>query len=294
MPLRIGWKGKRPMIDFVQAVQEWYGNGGLLVTLVNIAVIFLFAVIGDRLICGIIDRSMRGKVSVGENNRKITLKRVLKNVTHYLIAFIAGMMILSEIGINVASILAAAGVIGLAVSFGAQSLIKDIFAGFFIIFEDQYGVGEYVTVNNSFTGIVELVGLRTTQLRGDSGELIVIPNGFITDVVNFCRGGLRIKEVFEISFDSSIDRAEEIIGSVVQRYYEEHLDWMAGKPMVDGLDTIGASGVSICVFLYVQPMEQWHVAREIRKLVVQALQKEGITIPYPVTELITKEVQHGS
>ena len=149
-------------------------------------------------------------------------------------------------------------------------------------------------MNNNFTGIVELVGLRTTQIRGDSGELIVIPNGSITDVVNFCRGGLRIKEVFEISFDSSIDRAEEIIGGVVQRYYEEHPDWMAGKPVVDGVDTIGSSGISICVFLYVQPMEQWHVGREIRKLVVQALQSEGITIPYPVTELITKEVNHGS
>lgn len=281
-------------MELLKALQEWYESGGFLVTLVNIAVIILLAFIGDRLICGVIDRALRGKVSLGENNRKITLKRVLKNVTHYLLVFIGAMMIFSEIGINVASILAAAGVIGLAVSFGAQSLIKDIFAGFFIIFEDQYGVGEYITVNNNFTGIVELVGLRTTQIRGDSGELIVIPNGSITDVVNFCRGGLRIKEVFEISFDSSIDRAEEIIGGVVQRYYEEHPDWMAGKPVVDGVDTIGSSGISICVFLYVQPMEQWHVGREIRKLVVQALQKEGITIPYPVTELITKEVHHGS
>ncbi|MGM9567900.1 MAG: mechanosensitive ion channel family protein [Clostridia bacterium] len=282
------------MIDFFRAVQVWYENGGFLVTLLDIALIVILSFICDRLICGIVDRAMRGKVSVGENNRKITLKRVLKNVTHYIVAFIGAMMIFSEIGINVASILAAAGVIGLAVSFGAQSLIKDIFAGFFIIFEDQYGVGEYITVNNNFTGIVELVGLRTTQLRGDSGELIVIPNGSITDVVNFCRGGLRIKEVFEISFDSNIDHAEEIIGGVVQRYYEDHLDWMAGKPVVDGVDTIGASGISLCVFLYVQPMEQWHVGREIRKLVVQALQKEGITIPYPVTELITKEVHHGS
>lgn len=281
-------------MELLKALQEWYESGGFLVTLVNIAVIILLAFIGDRLICGVIDRALRGKVSLGENNRKITLKRVLKNVTHYLLVFIGAMMIFSEIGINVASILAAAGVIGLAVSFGAQSLIKDIFAGFFIIFEDQYGVGEYITVNNNFTGIVELVGLRTTQIRGDSGELIVIPNGSITDVVNFCRGGLRIKEVFEISFDSSIDRAEEVIGGVVQRYYEEHPDWMAGKPVVDGVDTIGSSGISICVFLYVQPMEQWHVGREIRKLVVQALQKEGITIPYPVTELITKEVHHGS
>ena len=96
------------MIEFMDALQTWYGNGGLLVTLLNIVLIVFLAFVFDRLICGVIDRAMRGKVSVGENNRKITLKRVLKNLSHYLFVFIALIMILSEIGINVASILAAA------------------------------------------------------------------------------------------------------------------------------------------------------------------------------------------
>ena len=95
-------------MDFFDALQAWYENGGFLVTLLNIAIIVLLALVCDRLICGVIDRAMRGKVSVGENNRKITLKRVLKNLSHYLFVFIALIMILSEIGINVASILAAA------------------------------------------------------------------------------------------------------------------------------------------------------------------------------------------
>lgn len=277
------------------AFSEWYHSGGFTVTLFSIAVTVLLAFVFDRFICHIIDRIFSGEVTVGQNNRRITLKRVLKNVTHYVVSFVACIIVLSDLGVNVASILAAAGVIGLAVSFGAQSLIKDIFAGFFIIFEDQYGVGEYVTVNKKFTGVVELVGLRTTELRGDQGELIIIPNGSITDVVNYCRGAFRIKETFEISFDSPIDEAEDVIRSVVDGYYDAHPELMADKrPVVDGLDLIGASGVSVCVFIWVQPMEQWHVAREIRKLVVQALQNEGITIPYPVTELITKEAVHGN
>lgn len=274
---------------------EWYHSDGFTVTLFNIVITILLAFIFDRFMCHVINKIFSGDVTVGRNNRRITLKRVLKNVLHYVIAFVAALIVLTYLGVNVASIIAAAGVIGLAVSFGAQSLIKDIFAGFFIIFEDQYGVGEYITVNNNFTGIVELVGLRTTELRGDSGELIIIPNGSITDVVNYCRGAFRIKETFEISFDSPIDHAEDVIRDVMNRYYDEHIELMAEKrPVVDGLDVIGASGVSVCVFLWVKPMEQWHVAREVKKLVVQELQKEGITIPYPVTELITKEAVHGN
>ena len=274
---------------------NWYYDGGVGVTLFSIIMVILFAFLFDRFICHVINRIFRGEVTVGQNNRRITLKRVLKNVTHYVIAFVGTIIVLSNLGINVASILAAAGVIGLAVSFGAQSLIKDIFAGFFIIFENQYGVGEYITVNNNFTGIVEMVGLRITEIRGDDGELIVIPNGSITDVVNFCRGGCRIKETFEVSFDSDIDHAEQVILDVVNKYYDEHPESMAeNRPVVDGVDIVGASGISICVMMWVQPMSQWHIARELRKLVVQALQSEGITIPYPVTEVITKEVSHGS
>lgn len=278
-----------------QIFLEWYHDGGVDVVLFSVLITALLAFLFDRFMCHVVNRVFSGEVTVGQNNRRITLKRVLKNVTHYVVAFVGAIIILSNLGVNVASILAAAGVIGLAVSFGAQSLIKDIFAGFFIIFEDQYGVGEYITVNDNFTGVVELVGLRTTEIRGDRGELITIPNGSITDVVNYCRGAFRIKETFEISFDSHIDQAEEVIRNVVNKYYDEHPESMADKrPVVDGLDIIGASGVSVCVFIWVQPMDQWHVARELRKLVVQALQTEGITIPYPVTELITKEVSHGS
>lgn len=278
------------MRDFLKAVEIWYEGNGFTVKIVGIILIILIAIAADRLICAIVDRTFRGDVNQGENNRRITLQRVVRNLTHYLLAFIAAVMVLSTLGVNVMSIMAAAGVIGLAVSFGAQSLIKDIFAGFFIIFENQYGVGEYITVNNNFTGFVELVGLRTTQLRGDNGELIIMPNGTINEVVNYCRGSLRIKEVFEISFDSSIDGAEEVIRKAAKAYYEGHKDLLVGEPTVGGVDVIGASGISLCLFAYVQPMEKWRVERELRKVIVQALQNAGITIPYPVTEVISKEM----
>ena len=282
------------MNDLISWLGTWYSGGGFTVKLAGALAIILCAFIADKLFCRVMGRIMKDSVEVGENNRRVTPRRVIRSVAHYVISFIALMMVLSVFGVNVVSILAAAGVLGLAVSFGAQSLIKDIFAGFFIIYEDQYGVGEYITVNNSFTGVVELIELRTTRLRGDDGELIIIPNGSITDIVNYCRGSLRIKEVFEISFDSDIDEAEAVLTAAAKEYYETHRDVLFGEPFVEGVEIIGESGVAISLFAYVQPMEKWRVGRELRKLIVQSLRRAGITIPYPVRELITKEEEHGS
>lgn len=277
------------MAEIQDMVLQWYEGNGLLVKLIGVVVILIAAFLVNKIFVHIVDKALKTKVEIGENNRQVTLKRVLKSVVRYVIAFLALVMILSRLGINVVSIMAAAGVIGLAVSFGAQSLIKDVFAGFFIIFEDQYGVGEYVTINRCFTGVVELVGLRATRLRGDDGELIIVPNGTITDVVNFCRGYFRIKEVFEISFDSDIPKAEAIIRRAAKAYYNEHKDLFSAAPTVNGVDAIGENGVTLCLFAYVLPMEKWQISRDLKTNIFQALCKEGIEIPFPVREVITKE-----
>ncbi len=271
-------------------IETWYAGGGFTVKLFDAGMIILIAFILDRILCALVDRALRRLEKKGdEDHRRITLARVICRINHYVLSFIAFVMILSIFGVNVVSILAAAGVVGLAVSFGAQSLIKDIFAGFFILLEDQYGVGEYVTVNQNFTGIVELIDLRVTRLRGDDGELIIIPNGTITDVVNYCRGSLRIKEVFEISYDSNIGEAEAVILAAAKDFYREHKDLLFGEPVVEGVEEIGTSGVSICLIMYCRALEKWHIGREARKMIVQSLQNAGIEIPYPVTEVITRE-----
>lgn len=277
------------MKEFAEGFQAWQSGGGFTVHLVGVVLIILAAFLVDRLLCRISDRTMRGTVARGENNRRFTLRKVVRSIIHYLIAFIAFVMILANLGVNIMSIIAAAGVLGLAVSFGAQSLIKDIFAGFFILFEDQYGIGEYITVNRAFTGFVETVDLRSTHLRGDDEELIIIPNGTITDVVNYSRGDFRVKLTFEISYESNIDFAEKVILEAAKQYYADHPDKMLREPVAEGLEVVGASGVSLSLFVYTQHINSFHVGRELRKVVVKALQKEGIEIPYPVTEVITKE-----
>ena len=278
------------MINVLSWIETWYTGGGFTVNLFDAGLVVLIVFIIDRILCAFVGRALKRLKKKGdEDHRRITLARVMCRVNHYVLSFIAFVMILSIFGVNVVSILAAAGVVGLAISFGAQSLIKDIFAGFFILLEDQYGVGEYVTVNQNFTGVVELIDLRSTRLRGDDGELIIIPNGTITDVVNYCRGSLRIKESFEISYDSNIGEAEAVILEAAKEFYRKHGDVLFGEPVVEGVEEIGASGVSICLIIYCQPMKKWTVGREIRKMIVQSLQNAGIEIPYPVTEVITRE-----
>lgn len=265
-------------MEIFTAIETWYDGGGITVRLLDIAIIIIIAFLLDRLICGLTNRYMRVKVAKGENNRKVTLYRLVRSVVHYTIAFLALVTILSKLGVNVASILAAAGVIGLAVSFGAQSLIKDIFAGFFIILENQYGVGEYVTINRQFTGFVELVGIRTTQLKGDNGELIIIPNGSITDVINLCRYDIRVKELFEISHEADIDEAESVIAAAAMAYYEENPGLLTKTPSVEGVELISKTGVSICLVTYTTPMSRWSVGRDLRKVVMQSLQNANIPL----------------
>ena len=266
-------------MTWIDTLTSWYESAGILARAVDIAVILLIAFVLDKLLCHWLNRAVRHKVAKGENNRRLTLYSVMRSVIHYVIVFVALVMILTTLGINVASILAAAGVIGLAVSFGAQSLVKDIFAGFFIIFEDQYGVGEYVTINRQFTGFVEVVGLRTTQLKGDNGELIIIPNGSITDVINLCRFDLRVKELFEIALDADIDAAEDVIAAAAAAYYGEHQEQLTKAPSVEGVEVIGKTGVSICLVTYTTPMSRWSVGRDLRKTVIQALHNAGIPMP---------------
>jgi small conductance mechanosensitive channel len=148
-------------------------------------VVFIVALILTTVVRGIIRRLMRKRS--GRNLRADTLARLLVSVAAFVVWFLAAIQILTVgVGIDVTSILAAAGVLGVAVGFGAQSLVKDIITGFFLLFENQFSVGERVTVDG-FTGTVEELGLRSTKIRGDGGEMLFLPNGAITKVINLSR-----------------------------------------------------------------------------------------------------------
>lgn len=230
----------------------------------------------------LIDKTLRNRKGTNlfiNNRRANTIGEVLKKVVKYLLYFIGIMMILDMFNINTTSILATAGIGGLAIGFGAQSLVKDIITGFFILLEDQYAVGDYVKIE-SFEGTVEELGLRATKLRDFSGDLHIIPNGRVQVVTNKTRGAMRALVNISISYDEDIDRVVKILEKVcadIKLSNESVLD----GPTILGITDLGESSISITIVAKAKPMEQWAVEREIRKKVKEAFNRENIKIPYP-------------
>jgi moderate conductance mechanosensitive channel len=221
--------------------------------------------------------------------RAQTLESLAKNIFSYVLIFIFFVTILQIFGIEVTAILAGAGIIGLAVGFGAQGLVSDVVTGFFILLEKQIDVGDYVTTG-SFSGIVEAVGLRTTQIRSFDGTLNFVPNREITSLSNHSRGNMRALVDIGISYDDDIDKAITVLQQVCDRIAAEDENLVDG-PNVIGVQALGESDVVIRVIGKTKNMEQWGVERKLRKALKEALDQNGIEIPYPHQVYIEKKEQ---
>jgi small conductance mechanosensitive channel len=154
-----------------------------------------------------------------------------------------------------------------------------VITGFFILLEDQYSVGEYVTTGN-FSGFVEEIGLRVTKLRDWGGEYHIVPNGQITAITNFSRGSMRALVDVGIAYEQDIGRALEVMQRIAQGFREEMSDIIVEGPEVLGVIALGPSEVVIRTIAKVKPMEQWRVERELRKRFKETFEREGIEIPY--------------
>jgi small conductance mechanosensitive channel len=211
--------------------------------------------------------------------REATIMKLLQSVLTYAVYFIALIMFLSNLGVNVSAILAGAGVVGLAVGFGAQSLVKDIITGFFIIFEDQFAVGDHVRIGQ-FEGDVEMIGLRTTRVKSWTGEVNIIPNGSIIEVTNFSvHNSLAVVDI-SVAYEENIQEVESLIQNLLLSLngkYEE----IVKPPELLGVQTLAPSEVIIRVTAETLPMRHLFIARELRKEIKLCLDKHGIEIPYP-------------
>lgn len=233
--------------------------------------------IGTRIIDRSFNRMMeRDSVSKG---RALTLKSLMVNVFSYVLIFIVIVMLLETIGVQATALLAGAGVVGLAIGFGAQGLVSDIVTGFFLLLEKQIDVDDYVTTG-SFSGIVESVGLRTTQIRGFDGTLHYVPNREITSLSNHSRGNMRALVDIGISYDDDIDRAVSILQEVCDRIAQEDENIVDG-PNVLGVQGLGASDIVLRVVGKTKNGEQWGVERKLRKAFKEAFDAHGIEIPFP-------------
>jgi small conductance mechanosensitive channel len=191
-------------------------------------------------------------------------------------------MILGEFGVNLAPLIASAGVAGIAIGFGAQSVVSDFLAGIFVIIEDHYGVGDFVDLGEA-KGTVEEVSLRTTRLRDAGGVMWVVPNGQILRVGNYSQLFSKSRMEFEVGYDTDVDHASAVIKRVLDEVWMENREdaTVTEEPEVLGVEAFRDSAVVISATVRTEPSEQWSVAREIRARIKKAFEAEGIEIPFP-------------
>ncbi|HYE81891.1 MAG TPA: mechanosensitive ion channel family protein [Clostridia bacterium] len=223
-----------------------------------------------------------------DEKKASTLTGILKSIVKYTIYAIVIISVLNVFNIPTAPLLATAGLGGLAIGFGAQSLVKDVFTGFFILFEDQYGVGDLVTIG-SMEGTVEDMGLRITKIREFNGDLHIIPNGEIKTVTNHSRGdSLAIIDV-GIAYEMDTERAIAVLREMAEWYYNNNSESIVEAPNVLGITKFNESEVVIRTVVRTKPLMHWKTERELRKHILEAFKEKSIEIPYPKRVIIRKE-----
>jgi moderate conductance mechanosensitive channel len=272
------------------SVNGWLIEHGPKIGVMTVVIVSLLLV-SVLIIPRVIERAVRNsKTEQSEEEmqkRSDTLIGVVMATVQIAIIFMFVLMLLSELTINVTAILTGAGVVGLAVGFGAQSLVKDIISGLFIILENQYRKGDVIKIAGE-SGAVEEINLRRTVLRDMDGAYHVVPNGEIRVATNYTKQLSRVNLNISVSYDTDIDRAIQLINSVGKEMAEDPV-WagsIVGPPKALRIDNLGESSVDIKVAGETKPSRQWDVAGELRLRIKRSFDKEGIEIPFPHTKVI--------
>ncbi|MBI4333880.1 MAG: mechanosensitive ion channel family protein [Chloroflexi bacterium] len=272
----------------VTPVKGWFAEHGArfaLIVVMAIVAIFLL----DQAIPKVISRSLaRGKAELEEEARKRadTLGRVLTTAGQGFVLFVAVFMLLSEIGLDIAPVLAGVGVAGIAVGFGAQNLVRDILAGLFVIMENQYRVGDVVKVAG-VSGLVEDINLRRTVLRDQDGAVHFVPNGEIKVASNLTKEWSRVNLDIPVGYGEDLDRVIAVLNSVGREMAADPAwaTFILKAPQVLRVEKLGDSGIDVKVAGDTRPLKQWDVAGELRLRVKKAFDREGIEIPWPHTKV---------
>jgi small conductance mechanosensitive channel len=222
--------------------------------------------------------------------RAETLVNIMNSAIKVFIYIVASFMILREVGADIGPLLAGVGIAGLAIGFGAQTLVKDFLTGFFILMENQYRVGDVVRIGDH-AGLVEKVNLRTTVLRDLEGVVHTIPNGEVQSVNNLTHGWSRVVLNIGVAYKEDVDRVIGLLRQVgkTMRAEQPYDQLMLGDPQVLGVDGFGESEVTIKMIAKTSPLKQWEVARELRRRIKYAFDEEGIEIPFPQRTLYIRK-----
>jgi len=271
------------MNKILDGAVKWLLNSGF-----HILLILIIAGIGLRIGQLFIQRSLKlalrdtGKdllTNIQTGKRWKTLDTLFVTILRLTVFILAGLMIFRELGFEIGPILASAGIVGIAIGFGAQSLVKDMITGAFIVLEHQFDVGDVVQIGNH-GGVVERLGTRTTTLRDDEGIAHIIPNGKIETVKVMTKGWSQLLLDLDVTYDTDIDRALVAIEKVLKDYAHEFSSEVIGEPQVLGIESLSGTSVKIRSTVKTAPGKQWDAGRIIRRRIKEVFESNGIQLPF--------------
>ena len=255
-------------------IEFWYP---FVQRIVRILLILIGAGVGFQvtqfLIRRFFENSGNGRFSLGEKRSK-TLSGLVASIFRYSFLFVAIVMILEEFRVDTTSVIASAGVLGLAIGIGAQSIVKDFISGFFIILEDQYAVGDYI-ISGSLEGTVEEISFRVTKLRDGSGVLHVLPNGSITRVSNFNRGCITSAVTVPVAYQADIRQMMEVLQQICREFKQERAD-MQAEPTIVGITDFQSGYMTVRILVQSVPMTQAEIEAALRYKIRTSLQEREI------------------
>ncbi len=267
----------------------------LLARVLTIAGALVLAVIAHRVLARLIDRLLRPLEGAADYSQKAqrarTLGPLLKSAALYLLAFVVLVVVLREVGIDVQALLVSAGVVGLAIGLGAQSLIRDVITGFFLLFEGLIAVGDVVEVGNT-VGTVEAIGLRVTQLRTLTGALRVIPNGELTQFANYNRGWARAVVDVGVAWEEDVRRALRTLEGVGRSWAQETGQALEA-PQAQGIVCFGEAEIGLRLQVKVLPVQRFEVENELRRRILEEFRAAGIREPRKVLHVVQQPNPEG-
>jgi small-conductance mechanosensitive channel len=268
---------------------NWFDEHGIAVIGTVVAAIVLSVALS--FVVRRFRRKLEGSPSVTQElnlQRIATLTSALSTAGVVLIWTIATLVVLGNLGLNLAPVFASAGVAGVALGFGAQSIVKDTLSGFFILLENQFGVGDVIELHTTaapVTGKVESLTLRVTTLRAFDGALHTVPNGNIQLVSNKARGWARAIVDVRVAYGEDVDRIRDLLEGLFEELHADQTlqDWIREGPSVLGVETMADYALVVRIVADTRPSKRWETERILRERISRRLDDEGIRMPMPPT-----------
>lgn len=268
-----------------------FGSMGVFI---KIGIVLLIMLIAKKLITTFIDNLFHNKLLTTasknaslelEEKRLHTLSKLFKSIATYAIYFVAIITCLDMVGFSVTTILAGAGVLSLAVAFGAQSIVEDLMSGIFIVLENQYSVGEYVQIDTT-QGQVKEIGMKTTKIQTYDGQLMIIKNGSIGTVINYSRSAQRGYVEVGIAYEEDVNNAIAVMKTACDAVGDTYRADLDELPNVQGVTELADSSVVVRATFTAWNWQQLPIERALRQAIKEELDKAGVEISYPKIQLV--------